>query len=170
MRNIEVLGFGASNIRDLMVLHFLHVSLRTIDLKKALSLMTICQWGLTKWYSTLRVNSLAPGKRWQKFWKCYSIVHIEFLHIPCENALIWIPRDIIDAKSTFVQIMAWCRQATSHYLRQCWPRSTPPYGIIRLQWVNSLWPSENICWHQFWSTLVQVMAWCLFRHQTMHKP
>ena len=41
MRNIEALGFGASNIRDLMVLHFLHVSLGTIDLKKALSLMII---------------------------------------------------------------------------------------------------------------------------------
>ena len=32
--------------------------------------------------------------------------------------------------------MAWCRQATSHYLNQCWPRSLPPYGVIRPQWVN----------------------------------
>ena len=24
----------------------------------------------------------------------------------------------------------------SHYLRQCWPRSLPPYGITRPQWVN----------------------------------
>ena len=33
--------------------------------------------------------------------------------------------------------MAWCRQATSHYLSQCWPRSMSPYGITRPQWVNS---------------------------------
>ena len=24
--------------------------------------------------------------------------------------------------------MAWCQQAISHYLSQCWPRSTAPYG------------------------------------------
>ena len=32
--------------------------------------------------------------------------------------------------------MAWCRQATSHYPSQCWPRSLLPYGVIRPQWVN----------------------------------
>ena len=32
--------------------------------------------------------------------------------------------------------MAWCRQATSHYLSQCWPRSVSPYGITRPQRVN----------------------------------
>ena len=31
--------------------------------------------------------------------------------------------------------MAWCRQATSHYLGQCWPRSPMPYGVNRPQWV-----------------------------------
>ena len=29
--------------------------------------------------------------------------------------------------------MAWCRQATSHYLNQCWPRSPTPYGVTRPQ-------------------------------------
>ena len=28
---------------------------------------------------------------------------------------------LTDDKSTLVQVMAWCRQATSHYLSQCWP-------------------------------------------------
>ena len=32
--------------------------------------------------------------------------------------------------------MAWCRQATSHYLSQCWPRSMSPYGVTRPQWVK----------------------------------
>ena len=29
--------------------------------------------------------------------------------------------DHTDDKSTLVQVMAWCRQAASHYLSQCWP-------------------------------------------------
>ena len=32
--------------------------------------------------------------------------------------------------------MAWCRQATSHYLNQCWPRSPKPFGVTRSQWVK----------------------------------
>ena len=37
--------------------------------------------------------------------------------------------------------MAWCHQATSHYLNQCWPRSSMPYGVTRPQWVKQIWPS-----------------------------
>ena len=49
-------------------------------------------------------------------------------------------------KSTLVQVMAWCRQATSHYLSQCWPRSLSPYGVTRPQmsWyieAETKWPS-----------------------------
>ena len=58
--------------------------------------------------------------------------------IPCEIALIWMSLDFTDDKSTLVQVMAWCRQATSHYLSQCWPRSLSPHGVTRPQWVNSL--------------------------------
>ena len=36
-----------------------------------------------------------------------------------------------DDKSTLVQVMAWCRQAPSHYLNQCWPISMSPYGVTR---------------------------------------
>ena len=45
-------------------------------------------------------------------------------------------RDSTDDKSTLVQVMAWCRQATSHYLSQCWPRYKPPYGVTRPHWVK----------------------------------
>ena len=48
--------------------------------------------------------------------------------------------DLTDEKSTLVQVMAWCRQATSHYLSQCWPRSLLPYGVTRPQWVNCTLP------------------------------
>ena len=44
-------------------------------------------------------------------------------------SVIWMPRVLTDDKSTLVQVMAWCRQATSHYLSQCWPRFMSPYGV-----------------------------------------
>ena len=47
-----------------------------------------------------------------------------------------MPLDPTDDKSTLVQEMAWCHQATSHYLCQCWSRSMLPYGITRPHWVK----------------------------------
>ena len=89
-----------------------------------------------------------------------------------------MPQDFTEDKSTLVQVMAWCRQATSHYLSQCWPRSMSPNGVTRPQWVKSIisnymlwnkfmntscifalkWMQQNI--HDDKSTLVQVMARC----------
>ena len=37
--------------------------------------------------------------------------------------------------SILVQVMAWCRQASSHYLNQCWLRSILPYGVTTSQCV-----------------------------------
>ena len=48
-----------------------------------------------------------------------------------------MPQDRTDYKSTLVQVMDWWRQATSHYLNQCWPRSPMPYGVTRPQWVKN---------------------------------
>ena len=62
--------------------------------------------------------------------------------ISCEIALIQMSLNFTDDQSTLVQVMAWCRQATSHYLSQCWPRSLSPFGVTRPQWVNSLGPVD----------------------------
>ena len=45
-------------------------------------------------------------------------------------------KTLTNEKSTLVQIMVWCRQATRHYLSQCWPRSMSPYGVSRPQQIN----------------------------------
>ena len=58
--------------------------------------------------------------------------------------------------------MAWCCQAPSHYLSQCWPRSMASYGVTRPQWVNSMWSSDAIQSQPSRSTLVQVLACRLF--------
>ena len=47
-----------------------------------------------------------------------------------------MPLDLIDDKSTLVQVMAWCHQATSHYLGHCWPSSMSPNGITMPKWVK----------------------------------
>ena len=92
--------------------------------------------GLLHWHWA--VNSLAPGKF---EWNFKSVIFKQILvidgwGISCKIALIWMSLDFADDQSTLVQVMAWCRQATSHYLSQCWPRSLSPYGVTRSQWVN----------------------------------
>ena len=52
--------------------------------------------------------------------------------------LRWIPEDFTDDISTLVQVMAWCCQATSHYLSRCWPNFMSPYGITSRQWANAI--------------------------------
>ena len=86
------------------------------------------------------VNSLVPVRC-----RCnFKLVLFKFtsriiiLSISCEIALGWMPQDFTDDKSTLVQVMAWCHQATSHYLGQCLPTSISPYGVARPQWVNTL--------------------------------
>ena len=71
-----------------------------------------------------------PGKVLKK---SLVLIH-QNLWEPC--ALEWMPGDLIDGKSTLVQVVAWCRQAASHYLNQCWQRHLMPYGVTRPHWVN----------------------------------
>ena len=92
-------------------------------------------------------NSLAPEKfEWNFRHVIFKqILVIDSWGISCEIALDWMSLDLTEDKSTLVQVMAWCRQATSHYLSQCWPRSVSPYGVTRPQWVNSLRLSQIVC-------------------------
>ena len=84
------------------------------------------------------INSLAPGKfEWIFRHVIFKqILVIDGWVISCEFALIWMSLDFTDDQSTLVQVMAWCRRATNHYLSPCWPRSLPPYGVTRPQWVK----------------------------------
>ena len=92
------------------------------------------------WKSIIKcyVNSLAPGRS-----ECdlknviFNLVLLIGIFSSHDNALRWMPQDLTDDKSTLVQVMAWCRQATSHYLSRCWLSSLLPYGVSRPQWVNS---------------------------------
>ena len=62
----------------------------------------------------------------------------EFWSIFREIASRYMSQNPIDDKSTLVQMMAWCLQAPSHYLSQCWPRSLLTHSVIRPQWIKPL--------------------------------
>ena len=119
---------------------------------------TLVQWCRWWWYPGTKsllpdtwtnVNSLFHGKfEWNFRYVIFKqILVIDGWGISCEIALIWMLLYFTDDQSTLVQAMAWCRQAASHYLSQCWPRSLSPYGVTRPQWVNfifeALWLSPS---------------------------
>ena len=85
------------------------------------------------------INSLTPGRYEWDFSKAIFNLNlvIDGSCISSEIALRWLSLNLTDGKSISVQVMAWCRQATSHYLSQYWPRPMSPYGITRPQWLNS---------------------------------
>ena len=85
-------------------------------------------------------NSLAPGRsEWNFRYVIFKwILVIDGWGISYEISLKWMSLDFTDDESTLVKVMAWCHQATSHYLSQCWPRSLSPYGVTRPQWVKWL--------------------------------
>ena len=89
-------------------------------------------------------NSLAPEKfEWNfRYLLIFQIISvIDGWVISCELVLRWMSLDLTDDKSTLVQVMAWCRLATNHYLSQCWPRSLSSYGVIRPKWVKPCYSS-----------------------------
>ena len=79
------------------------------------------------------INSLSPG--WYGYdFKWVNLKHCEIyiLSYQVNTTMKWIAQDVIDGKSTLVQVMAWCHEATSHYLDQCWPTY-----IYILYWVSA---------------------------------
>ena len=52
--------------------------------------------------------------------------------VACYEHFLWncSQVNLINDKSTLVEVKAWCRQASSHYLGQYLHRSMLPYGVI----------------------------------------
>ena len=107
---------------------------------------------LLQFISNDYINSLAPGRSECHYKNViFNLVLVTgIFRSSHDNALRWMPQDLTD-KSTLVQVMAWCRQATSHYMSQWWPWSMSPYGITRPQWVDLIMLSwhGNVLYH--WS-------------------
>ena len=114
-------------------------------------LVVHCKWSRqeTQQETYLRLfNSLALGRSEcdpkNVIFNLFSLIGI--FRNSYNIALQWMPQDLTDDKSTLVHVMAWCCQATNHYLSQCWPRSLTPYDVTRPQWVEF----KSVKW--YWST------------------
>ena len=67
------------------------------------------------------VNSLVPERCGSNFTSVFLnlILWIHILSLSYDTGLRWVPQNLLAIfgdKSTLVQVMAWCSQATSHYL------------------------------------------------------
>ena len=72
---------------------------------------------------------------------------IDIFSIQVNNTLEWMSEDLTDVRSAVVQVMAWCRQATSHYMNPYKPRSLMPYGVTGPQWVKLYNVETDLWWH-----------------------
>ena len=75
-------------------------------------------------------NSLVPVKtRWDICDTQFGVLifNLVMSEVGISNDIVskWLPLNLTDDKSILVQIVAWCRKATSHYPSQCWPSSMP---------------------------------------------
>ena len=104
-------------------IHLRVISLELVEvLKISLCKMILKTTHLTNW-PLGNLNVILDIFKW--------ILVVDGWGISCEIALILISLDFTDDQSTLVQVMTWCRQVTSHYLSQCWPRYLSPYGVTR---------------------------------------
>ena len=105
-------------------------------------------WKLLKSFSYMyrTIDSLSTGRCGNNFKTIIfkGIMQNNTLGTHCEIALRWMSHNLTNEKSTLVQVMAWCQQAPIYYLSQWWPRTMPPYGITRPQWVK-LYRCHMIC-------------------------
>ena len=111
--------------------------LRDPSLVVLIYLMSDCPLWCIHWSYNID-HSLAPGKfEWNlKHVIFKQILVIDGWGISYEISLIWMSLGFTGDKSTLVQVMAWCHQASSHYLSQCWLSPLSPYGVTRRQWVK----------------------------------
>ena len=84
------------------------------------------------------VNILVPGRSGWDFQNAIFnlVLVIGIFRSSYDDALRWMAQDLADDRSTLVQVMAWCHQATSHYLGQCWSWPLSPFVVTRPQWVD----------------------------------
>ena len=120
----------------------------------------------------MALNSSPPrqfgGKIADDIFKCIFVNENDWISI--KISLKFIPKSPIDNKSVLDQVMAWRRQAPSHYLNQCWPSFLTHICGTRGRWVKSWWPAKTMQHHRTWSTLSHKMAYRLFNTKALSGP
>ena len=103
-----------------------------------------------------QVDSLTPGRCGSNFKSLIFrlIIQHSSLGTCCEIALRWMPENLTNKRSTLLQVMAWCRQAPSHYLNQCWPRK---FSTTRFEY------AALITFHRTWDKILAVdIGWYIY--------
>ena len=98
-----------------------------------------CVLSYIRFLTTSSSNSiLTHSSPWDPTWISISKLKsgINILSISRKIATRWMSQTLTENQSPLVQVMAWCHQATSHYLSQCWPWYVSSYSITKPQWVN----------------------------------
>ena len=73
-----------------------------------------------------------------------------------------------DSSLALVPVMAWCHQATNHYLGQCWPRSLSPCGVTEPQWFKRL-ECVGQCLQWVWNLVtVSTVKMSSYHHRNFH--
>ena len=74
-----------------------------------------------------------------------------------------MPQNPIDGESTLGQVMAWCRQATSHYLSQCWPRSYLIFIYVAISLGRNDYPAcrTSLIATRFWVVMICPIIKCI---------
>ena len=85
--------------------------------------MVNCSGSVCHWILWQKHINMSTGKYGSNFKSVIFklIIQNSSMGFRCLIALRWMPQDLTDEKSTLVQVIAWCHQATSHNLSQCWP-------------------------------------------------
>ena len=78
-------------------------------------------WWRIKWQAIFRLALTHWSLGYFKGWIFKIIIQHSSLGTWRVSALRWVPQNLINEKSTLLQVMAWCRQAASHCLSQYWP-------------------------------------------------
>ena len=103
---------------------------------------------------------------WPKFLKhIYKLISVSDI-IFTFSEIAW------DPKSTWVQLVAWCRQASSHYLSQCWHKDIC-HHIASLGYNEFIWfiypnSSERLHWHWDNQMIAPSIKW--LHHQSSDCP
>ena len=118
------------------------------------------------------VNTLRPRQNGRHFaddiFKCIFLN--ENVWIPIKISVKFVPKGQINNIPALVQIMAWRRPGDKPLSEPMMVSLTTHICVTRPQWVNSALPST--AYIRWWteSTLVQVMACCLFGAKPLTEP
>ena len=106
------------------------IGIQKFSLKKMYIKMSSAEWRQFRFYR----NGLTFKMSWYKTRSCrpFELCHVISEKSECINSLR--PNDATGwhrTGSTLAQVMAWCRQAPSHYLNQCW------FTMSEVQWQST---------------------------------